>query len=315
MHLAMLHLPRAEDRVVAVFADLAERFGRVTTEGVLIDLPLTHEMIGGLIGGRRPTVTLAVRSLAAQGLLSESTTTAGNSTPGSFPPKSSCRLPLLEPARSSPSRHRALLVLGTDAPLLALAGCLGRERPATITSAIAGGADRRGNGEVHHVTEGYRDSVDEDAIVVIARVVKFAGSRRGTGHTANPGSLGRLQLDPEVAELGAGANVFKEDQELRVAIVHTDRLYPMVAGERTNASWWFVTNSRSVQDRPAARSSLTQTALYASDDLRRASLAPRLGVRMRAWVVADAGTPIAGMWRSRGSPRRAMRKVNEWESP
>lgn len=69
MHLAMLHLPRAEDRVVAVFADLAERFGRVTTEGVLIDLPLTHEMIGGLIGGRRPTVTLAVRSLAAQGLL------------------------------------------------------------------------------------------------------------------------------------------------------------------------------------------------------------------------------------------------------
>jgi len=69
MHLAMLHMPRAEDRVIALFADLAERFGRVSADGILIDLPLTHDMIGGLVGSRRPTVTLALQQLSSDGLL------------------------------------------------------------------------------------------------------------------------------------------------------------------------------------------------------------------------------------------------------
>jgi CRP/FNR family transcriptional regulator, cyclic AMP receptor protein len=69
MHLAMLHLPRIEDRLLALFADLGERFGRVTSDGVVIDLPLSHEIIGGLAGSRRPTVTLALKRLAASGLL------------------------------------------------------------------------------------------------------------------------------------------------------------------------------------------------------------------------------------------------------
>lgn len=69
MHLAMLHLPRIEDRVIALFSDLAERFGRVAEDGILIDLPLTHEEIGGLVAGRRPTVTIALQKLAANGLL------------------------------------------------------------------------------------------------------------------------------------------------------------------------------------------------------------------------------------------------------
>lgn len=71
MHVAMLHLPRVEDRVVALFADLAERFGRVTEDGILIDLRLTHEMIGGVVAGRRPTVTLALGQLADQGLVQQ----------------------------------------------------------------------------------------------------------------------------------------------------------------------------------------------------------------------------------------------------
>ena len=69
MQLAMLHLPRIQDRLIALFADLAERFGRVTADGILIDLPLTHEVIGGLVGNRRPTVTLALGELASNGLL------------------------------------------------------------------------------------------------------------------------------------------------------------------------------------------------------------------------------------------------------
>jgi CRP/FNR family cyclic AMP-dependent transcriptional regulator len=69
MHLAMLHQPRIEDRLIALFADLAERFGHVTGEGILIDLPLTHDLIGGLVASRRPTVTLALHKLASEGML------------------------------------------------------------------------------------------------------------------------------------------------------------------------------------------------------------------------------------------------------
>ncbi len=69
MHLAMVHLPRVEDRIIALFADLGERFGRMTPDGVLIDLGLTHEVIGRLVGSRRPTVSIALQTLAFDGAL------------------------------------------------------------------------------------------------------------------------------------------------------------------------------------------------------------------------------------------------------
>jgi CRP-like cAMP-binding protein len=72
MHLAMLHLPRAEDRILALFVDVGERFGRVTPDGILIDLPLSHDLIGRLTASRRPTATLALRNLYHQGLLTRS---------------------------------------------------------------------------------------------------------------------------------------------------------------------------------------------------------------------------------------------------
>jgi CRP-like cAMP-binding protein len=65
MHLAMLHLARAEDRVLALFTDLAERFGHVTSAGIVIDVELTHE----LIGSRRPTVSRALEELSMTGTL------------------------------------------------------------------------------------------------------------------------------------------------------------------------------------------------------------------------------------------------------
>lgn len=71
-HLAILHLPRVEDRIVALFAELAERFGRMTPDGVVIDLPLTHQTIGGLVGSRRPTISLALHALAESGVLDRS---------------------------------------------------------------------------------------------------------------------------------------------------------------------------------------------------------------------------------------------------
>jgi CRP-like cAMP-binding protein len=68
-HLAILHLPRVEDRIVALFADLAERFGRMTPDGIVIDLPLTHQVIGDLVASRRPTISIALQTLAADGVV------------------------------------------------------------------------------------------------------------------------------------------------------------------------------------------------------------------------------------------------------
>lgn len=68
-HLAMLHAPRVEDRILLLFEDLAERCGRMTPDGVVIDITLTHDLIGRLAGAQRPTVTLALQTLAANGSL------------------------------------------------------------------------------------------------------------------------------------------------------------------------------------------------------------------------------------------------------
>jgi DNA-binding transcriptional ArsR family regulator len=55
--------------VLAFFGHLAERWGRVSPSGVIVPLQLTHEMLGRLIGARRPTVSLALKELGAERLL------------------------------------------------------------------------------------------------------------------------------------------------------------------------------------------------------------------------------------------------------
>ena len=66
-HLAVLALPRVDDRLEALFHELADRCGRMTPEGILIELPITHGVLGELVGSRRPTVSLALAELAAAG--------------------------------------------------------------------------------------------------------------------------------------------------------------------------------------------------------------------------------------------------------
>ena len=68
-HRAIAQLPRVDQRLVAFFAHLAERWGRVAANGVVVPIQLTHETLGRLIGARRPTVSLALKDLAADGLL------------------------------------------------------------------------------------------------------------------------------------------------------------------------------------------------------------------------------------------------------
>jgi hypothetical protein len=68
-HQAISQLPRVEDRLVALFWHLADRWGHVGPDGVTVDLPLTHEALGRLIGARRPTVSLGLQTLAERRLL------------------------------------------------------------------------------------------------------------------------------------------------------------------------------------------------------------------------------------------------------
>ncbi len=66
---AVTHLPRAYARLLILFWLLAERWGRVGTEGVYVTLPLTHEVLAMLIGAHRPTVTIALQRLTRAGFL------------------------------------------------------------------------------------------------------------------------------------------------------------------------------------------------------------------------------------------------------
>ncbi|MEA2382363.1 MAG: family transcriptional regulator, cyclic receptor protein [Solirubrobacteraceae bacterium] len=68
-HRAIAQLPRVDQRLLALFAHIAERWGRVAAVGVVIPLQLTHETLGRLIGARRPTVSLALKELASDGML------------------------------------------------------------------------------------------------------------------------------------------------------------------------------------------------------------------------------------------------------
>lgn len=64
---SLAHLPRVEDRVLGVLWLLAERWGRVTQEGTVLPLPLTHRTLGQLVGAQRPSVTGALGALGSEG--------------------------------------------------------------------------------------------------------------------------------------------------------------------------------------------------------------------------------------------------------
>jgi hypothetical protein len=60
-------LNRVDRRVLALLWHLAERWGRVTSAGVLVPLALSHRILGQLVGARRPTVSSALAELARSG--------------------------------------------------------------------------------------------------------------------------------------------------------------------------------------------------------------------------------------------------------
>ena len=63
---AISQLNRVDRRLIALFWHLAERWGRMTADGVALPMTLSHRMLGQLVGARRPTVSTALSELVRQ---------------------------------------------------------------------------------------------------------------------------------------------------------------------------------------------------------------------------------------------------------
>jgi hypothetical protein len=63
---AISQLHRVDVRLVSLLWHLAERWGRVTGDGVVVPLALSHRVLGQLVGARRPTVSTALAQLARE---------------------------------------------------------------------------------------------------------------------------------------------------------------------------------------------------------------------------------------------------------
>jgi CRP-like cAMP-binding protein len=68
--LAQFASRRHSDRVRQKLDQLARAHGKVGREGLLLDLPLTHDLLADLVGSRRETVTRSLAQLARDGLIS-----------------------------------------------------------------------------------------------------------------------------------------------------------------------------------------------------------------------------------------------------
>ena len=64
--LAIVQQPRIDHRLHWLFWHFADRWGRSGPEGVTVELPLTHALLGELVAARRPSVTTALTKLAAE---------------------------------------------------------------------------------------------------------------------------------------------------------------------------------------------------------------------------------------------------------
>lgn len=67
--LAIIHQPRIEVRLRLLFWLLAERWGRVRADGVLLPLQLSHSLLADLVCARRPSVTVALQALGEEQLV------------------------------------------------------------------------------------------------------------------------------------------------------------------------------------------------------------------------------------------------------
>jgi CRP-like cAMP-binding protein len=71
VNMAIAHYPRIDRRLLMLMWHLADRWGRVTPEGIRIPLRLTHQLLADLVASRRPSVTSALQQLGREGHISK----------------------------------------------------------------------------------------------------------------------------------------------------------------------------------------------------------------------------------------------------
>ncbi len=69
VNMAIIHHARVDIRVQMLFWHLADRWGHVRTDGIILPLRLTHTVLADLVAARRPTVSTAVSELARRDLV------------------------------------------------------------------------------------------------------------------------------------------------------------------------------------------------------------------------------------------------------
>jgi CRP-like cAMP-binding protein len=73
-HLAVSHLKLVETRLLVIFWYYADRWGRVTRDGVVLPVRLTHRLLARIVGARRPSVSTALGRLQDRGLVDRAET-------------------------------------------------------------------------------------------------------------------------------------------------------------------------------------------------------------------------------------------------
>jgi CRP/FNR family transcriptional regulator, cyclic AMP receptor protein len=69
LQLAVCHIVGLDKRLETMLWHLAERWGRVSTEGIVLPLRFSHEFLAKLVGVRRPSVTSAISRLRHEGVV------------------------------------------------------------------------------------------------------------------------------------------------------------------------------------------------------------------------------------------------------
>lgn len=67
--MAIIHHPRIDVRLHMLFWHLADRWGRVSRDGVILELGLSHTVLADLIAAQRPSVTGSLKKLSEAGLV------------------------------------------------------------------------------------------------------------------------------------------------------------------------------------------------------------------------------------------------------
>src|SRR5437763_1652555 len=68
-YLVIAQLTAVDTRLHVALWHMADRFGKVRPDGIVVPLSLTHEILGLIIGARRPSVTAAMGRLVQRELV------------------------------------------------------------------------------------------------------------------------------------------------------------------------------------------------------------------------------------------------------